>query len=151
MARRTYVFSAILAAAMLIAGGAALVLQRSHQQAAPQPAPVVAQNAADDADRLEAARRDIAHLRMLRRQFRWGIDNLQTNQSYLQVEMERLRHERRVMPADDPARPGLERRLSDLPEQVHDFAETEVRVREKLSHLESELADKEMALKAMEQ
>ncbi|MEQ9641977.1 MAG: hypothetical protein RIM84_18280 [Alphaproteobacteria bacterium] len=111
-----------------------------------QPLPPVESAAA--AEDLAREQRELTYLRALRRQYLWGIDNLLVNQSFTRVELDRLKHEHRLMPDDDPARENLERRLRDLPDLYRDYAANEARVRELLDEVEAELSAREAALAA---
>jgi DNA repair ATPase RecN len=148
MSRRNRTLLIGLGAAALAAVGATTFIM-TRPRSAPEPAPAAAADEAA-AERLARARREVAHLRNLTRQYRWGIGNLQHNQSFVQVELERLRAERRLMPDDDPARETLERRLTELPDLYRDYVDNEARARDMLAEIEAELKAKEAALQAIE-
>lgn len=136
-----------LAVGVLLAGLAALIAGAvptappPHRRPPPSP-----EQLQDAADALAREQREVNYLRALRTQYHWGIDNLLVNQSFTMVEMERLKAQERLMPADDPERKSLERRLRALPGIYADFIEAEARVRELLGELEAELAAREAAL-----
>lgn len=149
MARANHKLALGLAVAGLTAGLAALMAGAIPTAPPPQRRPPASvANPREQAEALAREKRELTYLRSLRRQYLWGIDNLQVNQSYTKVELDRLRFQRRMMPADDPERPIVERRLRELPDLYTDYVANEARVRELLSEVESELARREAALAA---
>lgn len=137
-----------LGAAGLVTGGVALLMAGAVPTAPPpKPQPMVA--VASEADALEIARqqREIEHLRRVREQYRWGIDNLRANIAYVRYQASQLREERKRMPADDPARAELEARLAELPELARGYADNEFRAMRLLAEVEAELGQREAVLK----
>lgn len=139
---------ACLAAAGAVLGGLVLLVAGAVPSAPPQPAmrPLNVDVAAAEAAAREQQRREVAHLRSLRRQFRWGIDNLRANQTFLRYQQVQLGEERKRTPADDPALETLERRIAELPELVRQYADNETRAARLLQQLEAELAVREALL-----
>jgi hypothetical protein len=139
---------ACLAAAGLVTVALALLAAGAAPTMPPRPLqrPADVSQAAAHAEARERQQRELTYLRNLRTQYRWGIDNLRANQTYLRYQQVQLREERKRMPADDPARETLERRLAELPEMVRQYAENEARAARLLAQVEAELAAREVAL-----
>jgi hypothetical protein len=143
--RKLIVLLAGLAAAV---GGSALLAGGAFQG---RPPPSVAglpdASAEERAERIATVERELAYLRLLRRQYRWGIENLQRNIDFIRYRQDLLEEETaRVFgpaPADHPLLASMATELSRLPEQHQAFSRAEAQVRARLAALEADLAARE--------